>query len=193
MQCIIQRRVLQLIPSLHTSHLDLFIERSSSYIQVSVLAHQRLPPHAAFLETQSLSVVAPRSKWNQGHTAPRSTGQRASKACLLLLTCSLYVLYCRACRALTVCICVQGDESRAVFKFTPLIAPVKATVFPLLQKPQLSEQAALLNKELTAAGLSNIIDTTGGDLVLCCHTLLCHTLLCHTILLENTGLRVCTA
>jgi glycyl-tRNA synthetase len=48
-----------------------------------------------------------------------------------------------------------------VFKFTPLIAPVKCTVFPLLQKQQLSDQAALINKELTAAGLSNIIDTTG--------------------------------
>jgi glycyl-tRNA synthetase len=59
------------------------------------------------------------------------------------------------------CVCFQGDESRAVFKFTPLIAPVKCTVFPLLQKQQLSDQAALINKELTAAGLSNIIDTTG--------------------------------
>lgn len=56
---------------------------------------------------------------------------------------------------------LQGDESRAVFKFTPLIAPVKATVFPLLQKQQLNEQASALSKELTAVGLSNIIDTTG--------------------------------
>lgn len=56
---------------------------------------------------------------------------------------------------------VQGDDSRAVFKFTPLIAPVKATVFPLLQKQQLNEQASLISKELTTVGLSNIIDTTG--------------------------------
>jgi phage host-nuclease inhibitor protein Gam len=63
-------------------------------------------------------------------------------------------------------VCVQGDDSRAVFKFTPLIAPVKATVFPLLQKQQLNEQASLISKELTAAGLSNIIDTTGGQLLL---------------------------
>jgi len=58
----------------------------------------------------------------------------------------------------------EGDESRAVFKFTPLIAPVKATVFPLIQKQQLNDQAAVLSKELTAAGLSNIIDTTGTSI-----------------------------
>lgn len=60
-------------------------------------------------------------------------------------------------------LCAQGDESRAVFKFTPLIAPVKATVFPLLQKQQLNEPASALSQELTAAGLSNIVDTTGGS------------------------------
>lgn len=82
---------------------------------------------------------------------------------------------CRCWLGLTTCMCVcvcvvwvvlalllQGDESRAVFKFTPLIAPIKATVFPLLQKQQLNEPAAALSKELTAVGLSNIIDTTGG-------------------------------
>lgn len=57
---------------------------------------------------------------------------------------------------------IQGDESRIVFKFTPLIAPVKATVFPLVQKQQLNDQAAVLSTQLTAAGLSNIIDTTGA-------------------------------
>ena len=28
---------------------------------------------------------------------------------------------------------LQNDETRTVFRFTPLVAPVKATVFPLLQ------------------------------------------------------------
>lgn len=65
------------------------------------------------------------------------------------------------------CLCVQGDESRAVFKFTPLIAPVKATVFPLLQKQQLNEPASALSQELTAVGLSNIVDTTGGSVLAC--------------------------
>lgn len=79
----------------------------------------------------------------------------------------------------------QGDESRAVFKFTPLIAPVKATVFPLLQKQQLNEQATALSKELTAAGLSNIIDTTGalvGKMCVCVLALLCVLLCCVCLL-----------
>jgi glycyl-tRNA synthetase (class II) len=29
---------------------------------------------------------------------------------------------------------LQGDDARAVFKFPPLIAPTKATVFPLVQR-----------------------------------------------------------
>jgi hypothetical protein len=41
------------------------------------------------------------------------------------------------------------------------VAPTKATVFPLVQKEALNEQAAKISAALTAAGLSNIIDTTG--------------------------------
>ena len=33
----------------------------------------------------------------------------------------------------------EGDETRTVMKFTPIVAPVKATVFPLLQKAELNE------------------------------------------------------
>lgn len=33
----------------------------------------------------------------------------------------------------------KEDEARGVFKFLPLVAPIKATVFPLLQKPELNE------------------------------------------------------
>jgi hypothetical protein len=77
-----------------------------------------------------------------------------------------------ACAPLCPCFSLsQGDESRSVFGFTPLIAPVKATVFPLLQKPQLNEAATLLSAQLTAVGLSNIVDTTGGGIAVggrCC-------------------------
>lgn len=45
--------------------------------------------------------------------------------------------------------------------FKPVVAPTKATVFPLVQKPALNDLAAKLSRELTAAGLSNLIDTTG--------------------------------
>lgn len=58
----------------------------------------------------------------------------------------------------------EGDASRAVFKFTPLVAPVKATVFPLLQKPELNQVAQSISASLTAAGLSNVMDTTGNTI-----------------------------
>jgi glycyl-tRNA synthetase len=51
-----------------------------------------------------------------------------------------------------------------VFKFTPLVAPVKATVFPLLQKDALNAKASVISAAMTAAGLSNIIDTTGNTI-----------------------------
>lgn len=58
----------------------------------------------------------------------------------------------------------EGDDTRAVLRFTPLVAPVKATVFPLVQKEQLNALAARISGALTAAGLSNIIDTTGNTI-----------------------------
>jgi hypothetical protein len=99
---------------------------------------------------------------------------------------------------------VQDDETRAVLRFTPLVAPVKATVFPLVQKEQLNSLATQISARcvrkglgesigrelhcprvvepqnhtpispysvcirttlsLTAAGLSNIVDTTGNTI-----------------------------
>jgi glycyl-tRNA synthetase len=35
----------------------------------------------------------------------------------------------------------EGNEARSVFKFTPVVAPVKATVFPLVQKEGLNAVA----------------------------------------------------
>ncbi|KAG2429717.1 hypothetical protein HYH02_013974 [Chlamydomonas schloesseri] len=58
----------------------------------------------------------------------------------------------------------EGDETRAVMGFKPVVAPTKATVFPLVQKPALNDLAARLSRELTAAGLSNLIDTTGNTI-----------------------------
>jgi glycyl-tRNA synthetase len=55
----------------------------------------------------------------------------------------------------------NSDDARGVFRFTPLVAPVKATVFPLLQKAELNEVANRVSTSLTAAGLSNLVDTTG--------------------------------
>ncbi len=53
------------------------------------------------------------------------------------------------------------QDARTVFKFTPVVAPVKATVFPLLQRAELNEVATRVASSLTAAGLATVIDTTG--------------------------------
>ena len=58
----------------------------------------------------------------------------------------------------------EGDETRAVLRFPPLVAPVKATVFPLVQKEGLNALAAKISASLTAAGLSSIVDTTGNTI-----------------------------
>jgi len=58
----------------------------------------------------------------------------------------------------------EGNEARSVFKFTPVVAPVKATVFPLVQKEALNGVARQVSTALTLAGLSNIIDTTGNTI-----------------------------
>lgn len=46
-------------------------------------------------------------------------------------------------------------------RFSPTVAPTKATVFPLVQKEALNEHASKISAALTAAGLSNIIDISG--------------------------------
>jgi glycyl-tRNA synthetase len=59
----------------------------------------------------------------------------------------------------------EGDEKRSVFRFTPLAAPIKATVFPLMGgKPELVAAAAAVAAELTRAGLSTQVDTTGATI-----------------------------
>lgn len=55
----------------------------------------------------------------------------------------------------------DGDERRAVFSFTPLVAPIKATVFPLMNREAMNNAAQELAASLTRVGLANAIDTTG--------------------------------
>jgi glycyl-tRNA synthetase len=55
----------------------------------------------------------------------------------------------------------EGDERRSVFRFTPVAAPIKATVFPLMSKPNLVAKAEMVAASLTRAGLSNSMDVTG--------------------------------
>lgn len=54
-----------------------------------------------------------------------------------------------------------GDEQLNVFRFPPLVAPIKCTVFPLVQNQQYENVAKDISKSLTAAGISHKIDITG--------------------------------
>ncbi|KAJ8636981.1 hypothetical protein MRB53_011248 [Persea americana] len=57
-----------------------------------------------------------------------------------------------------------GDEQLNVFSFPPLVAPIKCTVFPLVQNQQYEEVAKSISKGLTAAGISHKIDITGTSI-----------------------------
>ncbi|KAK4790054.1 hypothetical protein SAY86_017358 [Trapa natans] len=58
----------------------------------------------------------------------------------------------------------DGDEQLNVFSFPPLVAPIKCTVFPLIQKPEYEAVAQRISKLLTAAGVSHIIDMSGNTI-----------------------------
>jgi len=56
------------------------------------------------------------------------------------------------------------DEQRAVLAIPARIAPVKCSVLPLLQKPELIAFVPQLSSSLTAANLSHKVDTTGQSI-----------------------------
>lgn len=62
-----------------------------------------------------------------------------------------------------------------MFRFSPVVAPVKVTVFPLLQKEDLNRPAQQIASALKAEGLSVVIDTTGVGIACGCGILL-HTI-----------------
>ncbi|GMH43893.1 hypothetical protein BSKO_11827 [Bryopsis sp. KO-2023] len=53
------------------------------------------------------------------------------------------------------------EGAKTIFKFTPLVAPTKTTVFSLVQKPDLTGKANEISASLTAARIANIVDTGG--------------------------------
>ncbi|XP_043712695.1 glycine--tRNA ligase, mitochondrial 1-like isoform X1 [Telopea speciosissima] len=57
-----------------------------------------------------------------------------------------------------------GDEQLNVFRFPSLVAPIKCTVFPLVQNQQYEEVAKQISLSLTAAGISHKIDITGTSI-----------------------------
>ncbi|XP_024519019.1 glycine--tRNA ligase, mitochondrial 1 [Selaginella moellendorffii] len=56
------------------------------------------------------------------------------------------------------------DGQLNVFRFPALVAPVKCTVFPLVQNPKLDEIARAISAKLREAGIANKIDTTGRSI-----------------------------
>ncbi|PWA60601.1 hypothetical protein CTI12_AA377700 [Artemisia annua] len=56
------------------------------------------------------------------------------------------------------------NEQLNVFRFPPLVAPIKCTVFPLVQKEQYEEVAKRISRALTAVGISNKKDVTGTSI-----------------------------
>ncbi|WOK94466.1 glycine--tRNA ligase, mitochondrial 1-like [Canna indica] len=56
------------------------------------------------------------------------------------------------------------DEQLNVFRFPPLVAPIKCTVFPLIKAQKFEDVAKIIAKSLTAAGISHIIDITGTSI-----------------------------
>ncbi|KAL1361337.1 hypothetical protein HN51_068257 [Arachis hypogaea] len=57
-----------------------------------------------------------------------------------------------------------GDEQLNVFRFPAVVAPIKCTVFPLVQNKQYEDVAKYISKSLTVAGISNKIDITGTSI-----------------------------
>ncbi|KAK3283948.1 hypothetical protein CYMTET_8376 [Cymbomonas tetramitiformis] len=57
-----------------------------------------------------------------------------------------------------------GSEQRTVFRFSPVAAPIKCTVFPLLQQQKFEESTAQVAEALTRAGLSRKVDETGASI-----------------------------
>ncbi|MCL7030843.1 hypothetical protein MKW94_014998 [Papaver nudicaule] len=57
-----------------------------------------------------------------------------------------------------------GDEELNVFRFPPVVAPIKCTVFPLVQNSKYEAVAKQISRSLTAAGISHKIDITGTSI-----------------------------
>ncbi|XP_077212109.1 glycine--tRNA ligase, mitochondrial 1-like [Tasmannia lanceolata] len=58
----------------------------------------------------------------------------------------------------------DGDEQLNVFQFPPLVAPIKCSVFPLVQNHEYEQVAKQISKSLAAIGISHKIDITGTSI-----------------------------
>ena len=54
----------------------------------------------------------------------------------------------------------KDDEQKTVFKFSPIIAPIKCTIFPLVNDSGMNELSNVISRELSSDGISTKLDTT---------------------------------
>jgi glycyl-tRNA synthetase len=52
------------------------------------------------------------------------------------------------------------DEQKVVLRLTPVVAPIKTTIFPLVNVKELNDISIAMNKSLTSNGISAKLDTT---------------------------------
>lgn len=52
------------------------------------------------------------------------------------------------------------DTQKTVFKFSPIIAPIKCTIFPLLNDAKMNNLANMISRTLSSDGVSTKLDTT---------------------------------
>lgn len=71
------------------------------------------------------------------------------------------IMYCLCENSFYIRPSKDEDEKFKVFRFSPLVAPVKCTIFPLIKNELYERLAGDIAKSLTAAGISHKIDVTG--------------------------------
>ena len=54
----------------------------------------------------------------------------------------------------------KDDEQKTVFKFTPIIAPIKCTIFPLLNDAGMNDLSETISRTLAGEGISAKLDAT---------------------------------
>ncbi|CAM6108009.1 unnamed protein product [Calypogeia fissa] len=74
------------------------------------------------------------------------------------------IIYCLYEHSFYTRLSKDGEEQLAVFRFPPVVAPIKCTVFTLVQHQDLNAIAKDISLALTRAGVANKIDLTGNSI-----------------------------
>ncbi|EOA16223.1 hypothetical protein CARUB_v10004365mg [Capsella rubella] len=74
------------------------------------------------------------------------------------------IMYCMYEHCISTRPSKAGDQQLNVFRFPPLVAPIKCTVFPLVQNQQFEEATKLISKQLKSDGIKHKIDVSGKSI-----------------------------